>query len=337
MRAPSEDRAKLDAMDSSNLHFRKELRGQGFSDYRLGAMCGRRNIVRVRRGAYIDAADYAGMTPEDRHLLAVDAAVHDLRKPAVVSHTSAALLLDLPRWRMPMERVHLTRAASGSGNRTHRKVLHALPLSDDDVTTARGITVTSPARTIVDVARMGRVEQAIIMGDHALNRAMITKDDLDAAAARVARLRGSRHASTAIAAMDHRSESVGETRCRRVLHGLGLVPTLQRVVRYRGGFVARVDFCVEDEALVIEFDGLIKYKLDGMDPEAKVQVLADEKKREENLTGLGLRVVRVVWKELDTPAVIRQRIARARELARSAPEPLWDAPLQSDEYRPCSR
>src|SRR5699024_5279582 len=105
-----------------------------------------------------------------------------------------------------------------------------------------------PARTVVDLAGMGLFELAVCMGDFALNRARITEDDLHAALSGIRRRKGTARARGAVRAMDLRSESVGESRCRLALDRLGLTPTtLQRVVRHNGAHIARVDFSHDDE------------------------------------------------------------------------------------------
>jgi hypothetical protein len=65
-------------------------------------------MSRLRRGAYVD-----GTLPADAaasHALRVRATLAGLRRPAVVSHQSAAVLLGLPLWDVPLDRVHVTRS-----------------------------------------------------------------------------------------------------------------------------------------------------------------------------------------------------------------------------------
>jgi very-short-patch-repair endonuclease len=76
--------------------------------------------------------------------------------------------------------------------------------------------------------------------------------------------------------------------------------------------VARVDFLVGDR-VVVEFDGRVKYGMDGRPEEA----LWAEKQREDRLRELGLVVVRIVWADLQRPEVIVQRVLAALRLAGS--------------------
>ena len=64
-------------------------------------------LDRLRRGAYV-----LGTLPADAaasHRLLVRATLAGLRRPAVVSHQSAAVLHGLPLWDVPLDRVHVTR------------------------------------------------------------------------------------------------------------------------------------------------------------------------------------------------------------------------------------
>ena len=87
---------------------------------------------------------------------------------AVISHASAAVLHGLPTWPSAIDRVHLTRSRSSSGNRRSIVQVHAAPLPDDHVTTIDDIPVTTLARTVLDLCRTVPIEQAVAAGDRAL-------------------------------------------------------------------------------------------------------------------------------------------------------------------------
>ena len=116
---------------------------------------------------------------------------------------------------------------------------------------------------------------------------------------------------------DGRSESVGESRSRVLLHHLDLAPsTLQWDVVASGGvFVGRTDFAWETERVVGEFDGRVKYGRllgPGQDPG---DVVFEEKRREDVIRDEDWGVVRWVWSEL-TPMVLGPRVHRALERGR---------------------
>ena len=101
------------------------------------------------------------------------------------------------------------------------------------------------------------------------------------------------------------TESVGETRARLLLLDLGFEVRPQvRILDGHGKVVARVDFLVG--RTVVEFDGMVKYE--GADGR---QALAREKRREETLRRLGFGIVRLIWSDLDDPALVRHRLIQA--------------------------
>jgi hypothetical protein len=122
--------------------------------------------------------------------------------------------------------------------------LRAAPLDPDEITSVGGIAVTTPARTVADVARSVPFEQAVVVADSALHRQLVTPAELDQALARCVRRPGSPAARRAIAFADGRSESVGESRSRVAMTPAGLpAPVLQwEVVTRSGPALGRVDF-----------------------------------------------------------------------------------------------
>ena len=103
------------------------------------------------------------------------------------------------------------------------------------------MVVTSPGRTVVDLARSVPFEQAVCIADAALFQRLVTRLDLDAALARSARRPGAPAARRVVAFANGLSESVGEPRSRVALLRAGLpAPLLQWEVfsgtgRWRGG------------------------------------------------------------------------------------------------------
>ena len=109
---------------------------------------------------------------------------------------------------------------------------------------------------------------------------------------------GPRERSRAVALADGRAESPLETRGRLRIVGAGLpTPELQVEIRVGGRLVGVVDAWFEDAAVAVEFDGRVKYTdpWRGRTPE---QVLWEEKRREDELRALDIRVVRIADADL---------------------------------------
>ncbi len=89
-----------------------------------------------------------------------------------------------------------------------------------------------------------------------------------------------------------------------------MVVTPQVVISDRdGSFVARVDFLVDGTAVVVEFDGKVRYAAG--DP----GVLWQEKRREDRLRRLGYVVVRITWADLETPGAVAAKVRAALRAA----------------------
>jgi very-short-patch-repair endonuclease len=136
---------------------------------------------------------------------------------------------------------------------------------------------------------------------------------------RLSRHRDVTQARQAVRLADARSESVGESRARLLLNALGFWPTPQIEIRDQDGRpLGRVDFLLENERVIIEFDGLMKYA----DANGR-QALAAEKSREDRLRALGHEFVRLTWADLSRPPTIERMLHHAvtRATARRATGP----------------
>jgi hypothetical protein len=304
----------VDPMD--DLLLRRDAVALGRSDDELARLLRAGELNRLRRGAYVGSAQ-----PESeaaRHRLLIRATVAGLRRPAVVSHQSAAVLHGLPLWDVSLDRVHVTRRPRAWNDTSAVLCCHVAQLRDDEVVEIDGLQVTDAIRTALDLARSLPHEPAVVALDAALHIGALSHDVLRERLFDIVGTPGSRSATRVIAAADGRSESVGESRSRVILHRWKLGPSaLQFEVRSGDGAVlARTDFAWEAERLVGEFDGRIKYgRLLRPGQDAGDAVFA-EKRREDAIRDENWDMVRWVWAELRRPDRLAARIRRARERSR---------------------
>ena len=298
-------------LDLAGLRLRPELLAFGYSDDDLRRLRRSGEIERVRRGAYVPAVDERLRKRETRHLLAVRAAVAQLPAVSVVSHVSAPVLHGLPVWNLPLDRVHVTRDGTSGGHRRRDLHVHCTPLQPDEITTVGGVPVTTPARTLADLARTTPFEEAVAVADAALYKEVVGRDALEHAVHRAARRPGNHKARRATAFAAEGGESVGESRSRVLLARFQVpAPVLQWEVPTPSR-VGRADFAWPERRTVGEFDGRIKYGRllrPGQDPGDAV---FEEKLREDAIRDTGLRVVRWVWHELDSFGDVVERVWRA--------------------------
>lgn len=168
------------SIEHVRLFTRRELLAQGFDDGEIRGRRRRGELITLRRGAY--AADLPER-PEDRHAVQVRATVRKVSPDAAVSGLSAAVLHGFPVWGDPLRRVQMTRNRRSGARLTADLQIHAAPLEPWELMVIDGITVTSVARTLVDVARHVGFEQAVVVADAALWRKLVTREELDAALA----------------------------------------------------------------------------------------------------------------------------------------------------------
>jgi hypothetical protein len=292
------------------LHLRRDAVQDGWSDDELGRLVRTGELGRLRRGAYVN-----GTLPMDAaatHRLLIRATMAGLRRPAVVSHQSAAVLLGLPLWDVPLDRVHVTRRPRAWNDSGRVLCCHVARMRDDEVIEVDGLLVTGPVRTALDLARSLPHEAAVVALDAALRQGLLEHEVLRARLFDIAGAPGSRSAARAVVFADGRSESVGESRSRVILHRWKLAPSeLQFEVRSPDGVViGRTDFAWEEHRLVGEFDGRIKYGRLLQPGQDAGDAVFREKRREDAIRDEGWGVIRWTWADLQRPDRFAARVRR---------------------------
>lgn len=267
------------------------------------------SMTRLAKGAYVDQQ---GLDARSLHVLRIQAFMTRLTS-VCASHTSAALLWDLPMRTMDLELVRLSPLVGRPGNPKAGDGyhLHCRPVPDHQVELVCGLPSTDAVRTVVDCATMVPLDWAVAISDAALHRRLFTADDLAAAATGIRRIKGAQRVRALPEACSALAESPGESLLRRRLVRLGLEPRQQVTLSTIPGH-PRVDFLVDD-CLIIEFDGRSKYGLND-DPE---RAHWEEKQRQDRLVEAGYEVIRITWADLwDEDALARRILAALRRARR---------------------
>jgi hypothetical protein len=203
------------------------------------------------------------------------------------SHVTAAALLGLP---LPLgidtDDIHVSVPAGFIVPDHHHLTCHGLWLPADHVRVVLGVKCLSAARCFLDLATMLRYEQLVALGDHAIRQALTTPDELASLISIASRRRGVVAARRAVDLLDPRAESPPESVTRVWLVEAGLPEiTPQAVIRDSlGAFVARVDLCIEEFMIVIEYQGA--YHRDAA-------IFAADIQRRRRLRALGYLVVEI--------------------------------------------
>jgi len=286
----------------------------GYTDGEIRRLRARGIWTSAMRGAYLVTQESERLEPADRHRISMEVLRPRIAGEPVFSHLSAAVLYRLPLWRTILGPVQVTRSPPSRGHKGPRLHTHTATLQADEVAVVDGWSVTSVARTVLDLARTLPFEQALVIADAALHRKLTTAERLAAQLERSARLPGALAAGRVVSFADGLSESVGESRSRIMIHQAGLpAPELQvEVLDQRGRFVARGDFGYRRQRVIGEFDGRMKYTgdLSGKDDNPR-EVLWNEKLREDAVRDANWSMVRWIWADLDHPTEVIARLRRA--------------------------
>jgi hypothetical protein len=247
---------------------------------------------------YVTAVELAAVEERGRqHQLECLAVLLELsRRTAVLSHESAARLWGFPVRRQLVGPVRLTDPTLSRRGRGY--TVTQAPVRRGEVVRGGPFRLTSAGRTLLDCARQWQLDDAVVAMDAALLAGTVTAQQLGDGVAALRGWPGARRAARAVSLADGRAESPLETRGRLRIVGAGLpTPELQVEIRTGGRLVAVVDAWFDEAAVAVEFDGRTKYT-DPWRDRSPGQVLWEEKRREDELRALDIRVVRVVDADL---------------------------------------
>ena len=196
-----------------------ELTAAGFSGTRIRTVTRRGGLHRVGRGVYANGprAREILAIADGKRLLQLAAAVAVRGPGAVVSHESAAYLHSIDLLASP-EAATLTCPPGRGWTASPGVRLHSARLPAEHITTRARLPVTTPARTVADLARTLSFRAAVVTADSALHRKLVTKPELTAVLLTCPRWRGARQAADVIDFADGRAESP-LTQSRRVQAG----------------------------------------------------------------------------------------------------------------------
>jgi hypothetical protein len=288
----------------------QQARAAGYSPDEIRARLSSRRWVRVRRGIYRPSGE------ADSFAVATAAALLACRRAdPVASHRCAAALHGIALLEDPRQ-PELTLAPTAPTMAVKGCVVHHGLVPAWQRSVVDGKTLTSPARTVIDLAMAGPFAEAVVAADAALRGRKADTEALESAARG---FRGSQWAGRigrVLGFASGRAGSPGESIARVAFaeHNLP-APLLGAPIVVAGQVIAEVDFLWEAQRTVGEFDGRLKYRPDN---DRGDDVLWQEKLREERLREAGLEVVRMTWAQVtrepgQTAARVRAAFSRQHE------------------------
>lgn len=247
----------------------------------LGIHLNEHRWLRLRKGVYVDRADYAALPPWTRYAVRVHAFVR-LHPDAVLCMESAGVLHGIPRFGETRD-IHVYDPALAYSSR-HGDVCIHTSRDERTLTTVSGVLVTSVEDTVLDHARVTPPAHALAMTDAAISPVqggMLRLDDFRARGEQQQNRRGRGRLRWLWENADAQAESPSESVSRAVMQWSGFErPELQREFVYEGR-LDRTDFYFASCRVIGEADGWGKYDLE--DPEQATRNLAEEKRRENRL------------------------------------------------------
>lgn len=279
------------------------------------------SIVQLRRGIFVPARELNAAAGDDARLHAVHVRALQLAfsAPVAAAAFSAARiygleLLDPP----PDELVVVSGDLMTSGTHRDGYRLRVAVLPEEHLTVHHGVTLTTPARTVVDLCAELSFMGGVVVADSAVRKGLVSVEELQALANATFSRRGILKVRRVFDALDPAAGSPLESASRVALAQLGYRMPLTQVEFVIDGRRIIVDFFWIDLDLAGEADGFTKYKAaPGQDQLATIR---DEKDREQLLLADGVEVVRWGWREVRSPELLRRRLdpafARAQERLR---------------------
>ena len=287
----------------------QQLLAAGLTRASIRTMVSQGSMIPVHRGVYVVGhLAPVSLGREAASLLACG-------EHAILSHTSAASIWELPPWQLAGAYVELTLVSGRwsrkrSGIRAHRSAI----ITPKDVRIHDRLPVTSPARTLLDVAGLPAstrrdVERAL---DEALARRIVSLTKIAELLERSAGHPGHGILSALVA---QRGPST-VTRSQAEERMLGLIraadlPAPELNVRLLG---FTVDFFWREQRVALEVDGYAWH--------SSHSAFERDRRKANALTDAGVPLIRATWDQMNSePFAIVARLAQmlANATARNAP------------------
>jgi very-short-patch-repair endonuclease len=278
---------------------RNQLRAAGLTDRMIQTRVARGLLHRVHRSVYaVGHTAPIPLGPETAAILACG-------EGAVLSHLSAGCVYEIVRH--TDGRIHVTTPNRHGPDLAGVVVHRTSTLSPADVRIRRRLPITSPARTVLDLADLVDDRELSRAVDEALLQRLVTKRELERLATEGRRGAGRLKRSLARHTTSHVTRSELERRMHDLIRAGGL-PQPEMNARIAG---YEVDFVWRRERVVVEVDG---YRFHSSRP-----AFERDRAKGNTLVAAGLVLLRFTWWQIDRePFAVLARIATALARAEAA-------------------
>ncbi|MEW2142929.1 type IV toxin-antitoxin system AbiEi family antitoxin domain-containing protein [Micromonospora vinacea] len=286
-----------------------QARAAGLTTHEVQRLCRAGHWRVVARGTYlVDADRYDGVPRAAR----IRAAVASFGPAAAAVLATAAELHGLAGLRTTdVIDLSVPGPIARPARLAHPEVVvHQFVIQPEQLVRVNGIIATEPLRTLADVSLRVDRFSAVSMLDSALNRRLVTTDDLLSIPRLIRGRRGAVAARGYLSEADGRAQSPLETRTRlRCVDGRVPPDALQLEVRDEDGYLLGIgDLGWRGPRIIAEADGRGPHGAPGA-------VYAD-RRRQNRLVNAGWTVLRFTWQDTlrrdYIPWTVRQAIAAAQ-------------------------
>lgn len=278
-----EDRMHALAADQHGLVSREQLVESGMSPAAIGRRLKSGRLRALHRGVYL-----LGPIQPDRAMEM--AAVLAGGPTAILSHTSAVPVWGLREGRVSGP-VHVSVPGGGRSRRPGIRFHRVRELADDERAVVDGIPITSPGRTLVDVAGMLGSREIGLAVAVAEREGLIGSDEL---ASLSERYRGRPGVSVLTALVRERADftrSEAERRCLEMLRAGGLPRPHTNVAM--GPY--ELDLFWPEERVAIEVDGRAHH--------SSTPRFEGDRRKDLWLRARGIEVIRLTWRQIAHDAI----------------------------------
>lgn len=259
---------------------RRQLIALGWTVHQINEALDRGDLIRIHRGVY--AVGHTALS-FDAKLVAAAFAGGD---GAAISHSTAAALWGLSPQR---GRIEISVPRSRRWNPS-TLVVHRPHRLIDDITSHRGIAVTTVARTLMDCSPHCSIQELRRMLNEAEYQRLVDRSLVTDRLNQTPAARGARRLKRVLATNAPPSRSELERRFHQLIAGKAFpAPRRNSIVEIRRERF-EVDAWWPEHRLVVELDGA-----KGHDTDNRFEL---DRRRDELFMAEGIRVVRVTWKRV---------------------------------------
>lgn len=316
-------------MKPSRLILPSDMELQGLDSRVLAKLKRQGRLACVRRGVYMEAAEWNAMGPATQYGQQAAAFHTRSQRPPVFCHATAALVWGLWLVGKP-QRIHVI-TESKAGGRSRDDISRHVGSLNEGVVQCGGLLFTDKLTTTMQLITGLSFELAVAICDSSLHRPMrpkaentftpavissgilepswnndqpqgppLNKSELISAAEQLPSQAARNRAMAVIEFASGLSGSAGESLSRVRMNQLGFAaPELQRQFVLRDGSAAFVDFWFKEQHKAGEFDGRGKYlRSDWSGGTPVADRILKEKDREDQIRAQGVGFFRWTWAEM---------------------------------------